>query len=180
MLKIYIPGGESFDEQTNEFIYVTGMQITLEHSLLSISKWESKWKKPFLSKKPMTTEEFRDYVRCMTLTQNVDPALYVFMTSDNVQAIEEYIKDPMTATWFNDKGKKKGKTEVNTSEVIYYMMFANQIPKDCEKWHFNRLMTLLRVFAEKSGPEKKMSRSEIYARNKALNAQRRAKYHTKG
>ena len=180
MLKIYIPGGESYDERTNEFLYADGMQLTLEHSLLSISKWESTWKKPFLSNKPMTTEEFRDYVRCMTLTQNVNPLLYNFLTQDNMRVVEEYIKDPMTATWFNDKGKKNSKKEINTSEVFYYMMFVNQIPKDCEKWHFNRLMTLLRVFAEKNGPEKKMATSEIYARNKALNAQRRAKYHTKG
>ena len=180
MLTIYIPEGEAYDEKTEEFISIKPCTLTLEHSLVSISKWESKWKKPFISDKSQTEDEFRDYVRCMTITTQVDPLVYKFLTSDHIKQIMDYIEDPMTATWFNDKNKKKSKKEVLTSEVIYYMMIAQQIPMECQKWHLNRLMTLIRVCSEKNAPQKKMSKSEIYARNKALNAQRKAKYNTRG
>lgn len=180
MLTIHIPESEGFDENMNEFINVKACILTLEHSLVSIAKWESKWKKPFISDKQITDEEFRDYIRCMTLTTQVDPLVYKFLTPENMKQIKDYIEDPMTATWFSDKDKKKKNKEVLTAEVIYYMMIAQQIPMECQKWHLNRLMTLIRVCSEKNAPKKKMSKSEIYARNKALNAQRRAKYNTKG
>lgn len=180
MLTIHIPESEGFDENTNEFITIKACTLTLEHSLVSISKWESKWKKPFINGKPKTDEEFKDYVRCMTITPQIDPLVYELITPDVIKQIMDYIEDPMTATWFNDKNKKKSKKEILTSEVIYYMMIAQQIPMECQKWHLNRLMTLIRVCSEKNAPQKKMSKSEIYARNRALNAQRRAKYNTKG
>lgn len=180
MLTIHIPESEGFDENTNEFINVKACTLTLEHSLVSIAKWESKWKKPFITDKQKTEEEFRDYIRCMTLTTQVDPIVYSFLTPENMKQIMDYIEDPMTATWFSDKDKKKKSKEVLTAEVIYYMMITQQIPMECQKWHINRLMTLIRVCSEKNAPKKKMSKSDIYARNKALNAQRRAKYNSKG
>lgn len=180
MLTIHIPDSEGFDERTNEFINVKACTLTLEHSLVSIAKWESKWKKPFITDKKRTEEEFIDYIRCMTLTTQVDPLVYKFLTPENMKQISDYIEDPMTATWFSDKDKKKKNKEILTAEVIYYMMIAQQIPMECQKWHLNRLMTLIRVCSEKNAPKKKMSKSEIYARNKALNAQRRAKYNSKG
>lgn len=180
MLQIEIPEGEEFDERTNEFLYHSACTLTLEHSLVSISKWESKWKKPFIGRKDKTNEELIDYIRCMTVTPHVDPGIYRFLSDDDLKRITEYIEDPMTATWFSDKNKKSNKKETITSEVIYYMMFANQIPKECEKWHLNRLMTLIRVFGEKNQPPKKMGKNELLNRNRALNEARRAKYNTRG
>ncbi len=174
MLQIAIPSHEYYDEAKNEFITVKGQVIQLEHSLVSISKWESKWNKPFLSKDKKTVEEFLDYVRCMTLTQNVNPMLYKNITKDIADQIMEYIEAPMTATWFNDaRGPSRRNSEVITSELIYYWMVALQIPFECQKWHLNRLMTLIRICNIKNAPKKKMSRSEIYSRNAALNAARR-------
>ena len=180
MLQIYVPEGEIYDELKNEFIYHKACTLTLEHSLLSVSKWESKWKKPFIGMKSQTKEELIDYVRCMTITPQVDEIVYKFLSDEHLTMVAKYIEDPMTATTFSDKDKKQKKRQILTSEVIYYMMFSNQIPKECEKWHLNRLMTLIRVFGEKNTPQKKMSKSEILSRNKALNEARRAKYGTRG
>ena len=180
MLKIHIPEGEEFDERTNEFVYHSACTLALEHSLISVSKWESKWKIPFINGKEKTHEQFLDYIRCMTLTTQVDPSVYKFITPEQMKQITTYIEDSMTATRFKEDKKKNKKPQSLTSETIYYMMFAQQIPIECEKWHLNRLMTLIRVCSEKNAPQKKMSKSEIYAQNKMLNAQRRAKYNTKG
>lgn len=180
MLKIHVPEGEEFDERTNEFIYHPACTLVLEHSLISVSKWESKWKVPFVNRKEITQEQLLDYIRCMTLTTQVDPSVYKFITPEQIKQITAYIEDSMTATRFKEDKKKNKKPQALTSETIYYMMFAQQIPIECEKWHLNRLMTLIRVCSEKNAPQKKMSKSEIYAQNKMLNAQRRAKYNTKG
>jgi hypothetical protein len=178
MLKLTIPDFEGWDEQNGMFIYVKETQLQLEHSLVSVSKWESKWKKPFISKDKKTQEETIDYIKCMTLTQNVNPLVYSAITPPVLKEIMDYIEDSMTATTFSDKGKA-GK-EIITSEIIYYWMIANNIPFECQKWHLNRLLTLIKVCSIKNNPGKKMSEREILSRNKALNEARRARLHSKG
>lgn len=180
MLKITVPGLELYDESKNEFINYKDQILQLEHSLVSISKWEAKWHKPFLSDEDKTLEEIIDYIKCMTITQNVKSDVYDRLTSDNIQTINDYIQDSMTATTFSDDKKKTGKKEIVTSEVIYYWMVTYNIPMECQKWHLNRLLTLVKVCTIKNSPPKKMSNSEIISRNKALNAARRKKLNTKG
>ena len=179
MLKLTIPSIEMYDEVLDEFITTRPFSIQLIHSLVSISKWESKWKKAFLSKDKKTVEETIDYIRCMTITQNVPPEVYDRLTNDNIKSINEYIEAPMTATIINNKGGKTSR-EVITSEVIYYWMISLNIPFECQKWHLNRLLTLINVCNIKNQPAKKMSRREILNRNKALNEQRRKKLNTRG
>lgn len=188
-LPITIQPKELFDEENNRFINVKETHLVLEHSLISISKWESKYKKPFLVEKSMSNvEEVLYYIKCMTVTpQNVDDIVYTCLTEDQIKEIVAYINDPMTATWFSDdkqNSTKSKKKEILTSEVIYWQMIALQIPQGFEKWHLNRLLTLIRVCAAKNeeqyGDKKKMSKSDLLRRNAALNAQRRAKMHTKG
>lgn len=183
MLKITIPSSEAFDQSKNEFIYTKEQTIALEHSLVSISKWESKWHKPYLSKEPKTAEETIDYIRCMTLTQNVDPSVYYCIPEEEQERILKYIEDPMTATWFSgDEEKNKGGRggRVVTSELVYYWMIACGIPFECQKWHINRLITLIRVCDEENKPQKKMPMNKLLARNSKLNKARRAALHTKG
>ena len=180
MLSITIPARELYDEQTNEFIYEKEQTLELEHSLLSLSKWESKWHKPFLGKEPLTLEQTIDYVRCMTLTRNVDPKVYDRLTNGNIKAVEEYIEAPMTATWFPKESKGKNTGKQITNELIYYWMVALQIPFECEKWHLNRLFTLIKVCNAENKPKKKMSRQEVLSQNAALNAARRKKLNSKG
>jgi len=180
MLQITVPAVELWDEKRQLFINVKEHKIQLEHSLVSISKWESKWCKPFLSRNDKTVEEVLDYVKCMTITQNVDPEIYKYLTEENVAAINEYIDAPMTATTFSEDGLSKTNREIVTSELIYYWMISLNIPIKFEKWHLNRLLTLIRVCNIKNSPPKKMSRKEILARNAALNAERRKKLNTKG
>lgn len=179
MLRVKIPPMESYDSSKNEFIYSKEIELQLEHSLVSLSKWESKWHKPFLSKDDKTEEEILDYIRCMTLTQNVDPEVYKRIPKNVMQEISDYIKNPMTATTFSHRPVNPNR-EIITSEVIYYDMVALQIPMECQKWHLNRLFTLINVCSIKNEPEKKMSRNEILSRNKSLNAARRAKFNSKG
>lgn len=180
MLEITIPGIECWDESKEEFITIKEQKLRLEHSLVSISKWESKWHKPFYSNVSKTTEEAIDYIRCMTLTKNVDPNVYNLLSEENIDQINSYIEDAMTAKKFYDNGKSRTNNDVITSELIYYWMISLNIPVEFEKWHINRLLTLIRVFNEKNQPEKKLSRSEIINRNKALNKARREKLNSKG
>ena len=179
MLQITIPASESWDESKQEFINTKEQTLQLEHSLVSLSKWESKWCKSFFSKKEKTHEETLDYIKCMTLTQNVNPAVYANITNENVKQINDYIEAPMTATYFNEE-KGKVNNEVVTAELIYYWMIALNIPFECQKWHLNRLLTLIRVCNVKNQPPKKMSKSSIMSRNAALNAARRQKLNSKG
>jgi len=184
MLKIIVPGAEQYDPVENLFYTTKDTNLTLEHSLVSISKWEAKWKKPFMSATGMTQEELKSYVRCMTLTQNVDPLVYSALTQNNYSQILKYMEDPMTATTVNEKnipksGPRAGR--VVTSELVYYWMTALNIPFDpCQKWHFNRLMTLIRVASIEQQPPKKMSKRDIMAQNKSLNAARKARLHSRG
>ena len=174
MLKITIPSAEYFDERTNRFFTIHGQDLQLEHSLVSISKWESKWKKPFLGKDPKTREETIDYVRCMNRTQNVDPEVFKGLTEQNIRDVNAYIDDPMTATTFNNS-RRKSSRQIVTSEIIYYWMISLEIPMECQKWHLNRLLTLIRVCDEKNQPGKKMSRRDVMNQNRALNRARKAK-----
>ena len=154
MLKITVPGLELYDEEKNEFINYKDQTLQLEHSLVSISKWEAKWHKPFLSDEDKTLEEIIDYIKCMTITQNVKSDVYDRLTSDNIQTINDYIQDSMTATTFSDD-KKTGKKEIVTSEIIYYWMVTYNIPMECQKWHLNRLLTLVKVCTIKNSPDRK-------------------------
>lgn len=180
MLTITIPATEMWDEKNEKFIDIKECRLQLEHSLVSLSKWESKWCKPFLFTNDKTAEEIMDYVRCMTLTTNVSPEVYYGLTSENIKAINAYIEAPMTATHFGSEQNGSGKREVVTSELIYYWMIALNIPFECQKWHLNRLLTLIRICNIKNQPAKKMSRKEIMSRNAALNAARRKQLGTKG
>ena len=178
MLNIVVPDQEFFNEETQEFFTLKGQTLQLEHSLVSLSKWESKWNKPFLSKNEKTLKETIDYIRCMTITQNVKPYIYDMLTNENILDINKYIDSPMTATTFNVNNTPS--REIVTSEIIYYWMISLNIPLECQKWHLNRLLTLIRVCNLKNAPSKKMSKKEIMSRNAALNAARRKKLNTKG
>lgn len=181
MLTITIPASEYYDVKSNKFISLAKEQkLTLEHSLVSISKWESKWHIPFLSEKTRTLEQSIDYVRCMTLTQNVDPRVYNFLSQENFEKINEYIADPMSASTVTERGGKRGPREVVTSELIYYWMIACEVPMECQKWHLNRLLMLIRICNAKNQPAKKMSKNDIMRRNSSLNAARRKASGSKG
>lgn len=180
MLQLTIGGGESFDEKESRFIPNPSKTIKLEHSLKAVAKWESKWKRAFLSKKPMTQEENIDYIRCMEVTGQVDPKIFDLLTQDQMIQIGEYINDKMTATVINRRGPQKPNRETITSEVIYFWMIQHGIPPEYDKWHLNRLLTLIEVCSVKGGPQKKMSRQEQMAEQRALNNARRAKYKTRG
>lgn len=162
------------------FVTSPGKIVRLEHSLKSVSKWESKWKRAFLSNKPLTKEQNIDYIRCMEVTGQVDPKIFDLLTQDQVQQISEYINDKMTATVINHRGPNKPSRETITSEVIYFWMIQHGIPPEYEKWHLNRLLTLIEVCGVKGGPQKKMSMREQMAQQRALNEARRAKYKTRG
>lgn len=181
MLQVTIPGYEWFDEKTNSFGSTKETTLQLEHSLVSIHRWEQKWCKPFFGKEPKTTEECIDYIRCMTLTQHVDPSVYRGIPSKIMDKINDYIEAPMTATWFSDEDKKGPvKKEVVTSEVIYYWMITLNIPWECRKWHLNTLTTLIRVCNAKNAPKKKQNTREMMEQRAAMNKARRAKLNSKG
>lgn len=184
-LEIDVPACELYgdiDPETGRkmFVHTKATKLKLEHSLISVAKWEAKWHKPYISSEK-TTEETLDYVRCMTTIQNVDPNVYRALTKDNLNAIMEYIKDPHTATVVHENPGGKVNREIVTAELIYYWMISYNIPiEPFQKWHLSRLITLIRVFNVKNSPPKKMSRSELYSRNAALNRARRAKFNSKG
>ena len=168
--------------ENGEFVKVEpqdAFDLKLEHSLVSISKWESKWHEPFINKNGHSEEQTLDYIKCMTVNQKVPENVYSRLKTEDIQRISEYINNPMTATTITPISKRNS-GEVITSELIYYWMIALQIPFECEKWHLNRLLQLVSVCNEKNKPPKKMGKNEIMARNKALNEARRAKYNTKG
>ena len=179
MLQITIPAGELWDERKQEFVKVEERTLQLEHSLISLSKWESKWCKSYFSTRDKTTEEVIDYIKCMTITQNVPDYVYENLTNGNIAEISAYIEAPMTATTFSNDNSKPNR-EIITTEIIYYWMISLNIPMECQKWHINRLLTLIRVFNIKNAPPKKINKNEILRRNAELNAARRKKMHTKG
>lgn len=182
MLELEIQGKEFFDEDTMSFIEIKSQTLKLEHSLISISKWESKWCKPFLDS-VKTVRETLDYIRCMTIGGCSDPNIYFCITNEQIKQINEYIKDPMSATTFNDrelKGRSNRNGELVTSEVIYYWMVSFRIPTEYEKWHLNRLMNLIKICEIKSRPPKKMKQNDILRQNAELNARRLKQYNTRG
>lgn len=181
MLLIKIPlTPEMWDEVNEVFVEPTFQTIQLEHSLVSLSKWESKWCKPFLAQQEKTDEEVMDYIKCMTITQNVHPEVYNKLSEENVRQINDYIEAPMTATTFSKQEVKKFSREVVTAELIYYWMIALNIPFECQKWHINRLLTLIRVCNIKNQPPRKKNRTESANSYAALNASRRKQLNTKG
>ena len=180
MLRITIPAVEQWDERKQEFVTTNEQTLSLEHSLVSLSKWESKWCKAFLTKQEKTFEETLDYIKFMTLTQNVDPEVYNYLTNENISEINRYIEAPMTATYFSEDKNIKTSREQITAELIYYWMISLNIPFECQKWHLNRLLTLIKVCNIKNTPPKKRSKKEIISRNTALNAARRKQLNTKG
>ena len=181
MLEIDIPGGEIYLETEERFVEYPAVTLRLEHSLLSISKWESKWRKPFLdSRIKKTHEESIDYVRCMTLNQNVNPLCYKGITGAMLEKVNAYVNDELTATTFSRLPESSPNRQVVTSELIYYWMAGYGIDIECQKWHLSRLLTLIRIFDIKSGKQKKMSMSEVMAQNKALNEARRKAARSKG
>ena len=183
MITVQIPETELYNEATGRFMQVKGITIQLEHSLISLSKWESKWHKPFIATKDKTHEEFIDYLRCMTLTKNVDPNAYYAIPGKTMTEISNYINDPMTATTFTKNQNEKdpmGKNKIVTAEIIYYYMVTLGIPVEFERWHLNRLLTLIKVVSIKNTPPKKMSRDAVLARNSKLNRARRARSGSRG
>lgn len=180
MLKVHVKGMELYDEKTESFSISKDTELCLEHSLVSISKWESKWHKPFLDSVTKTGEEMIDYIRCMTITRNVDDSVYLCLSDDNILAIKNYMEDTMTATWFNDKKTPKTRQKAITSELIYYWMISLEIPVEFEKWHINRLLTLIRVCNIENAPKKKMRKGEIFKQNHMLNEARRKTLGTSG
>lgn len=180
MLSIIIPETEIYDELNNEFVMFHQTEIQLEHSLISLSKWESKWKKPFLHEiEKRTHEELIDYIRCMSISKVSNPLVFELIKPSQFKEITNYIEDPMTATTFTDVGGSKN-TEIITNEIIYYWMVTLNIPMECEKWHLNRLLTLIRVCSVKNAPEKQMSQNEIMKQNSELNRLRKQQLKTRG
>lgn len=191
-LELEIAAHEGWDAKKEEFVNTPHVVLRLEHSLVSLSKWESKHKKPYLKdNEQKTPEEILDYIKCMTITQNVPDEVYALLTKQDLEKINNYIIDPMTATWFNENNANNGpsqqtrrKKEQITSELIYYWMISYRIPMQCEKWHLNRLLTLIRIFsikdAEANGKTNKMSKRDVVSQNRALNAARRKASGSKG
>lgn len=179
MLKITVPAIEAFDDESQTFLTIPGVNLELEHSLLSLSQWESKWKRPFLSDGPKTPDEINDYIRCMSLNE-LPPGIEMTFTDDVYTKVNGYIGDPMTATTITERQNSKTNREVITAEIVYYWMVALNIPFECETWHFHRLLTLVRVCNIKNSPPKKMSRRESLAQQRDINAARRQAQGTSG
>lgn len=179
MLKVTIPTKDYYDDRSNEFVMTSAVELELEHSLASLSKWESKWEIPYFSDEAKSDEQVLDYIRCMVTNTEVDISVIMRMENEDLIRVKEHIEAKMTATWFSGQ-KQSGPAPVVTNEVIYYWMVENGIPFECENWHLNRLLTLIKVCGEKRKPEKKMSSSEIADRNRRLNEERLKKYNTTG
>lgn len=183
MLDITIPEQEYFDEEKQVFLYTKPIELHMEHSLMSIAKWESKWHKAFLTKRDRSPEETIDYFRCM-IVNKVDPSVVDFLTSKDIKKIIDYINEPMTAVYMGDENSsiEKGSRlrDTTTAELLYFYMITLSIPFECEKWHINRLLALIHVCEVKNRPSKTMTASQINRRNKALNEARKKKTHSRG
>lgn len=177
MLELTIPGKECFDEEKNEFVSSDPIVLLLEHSLYSIAKWESKWKKAFLGTRKQdekTVSEWLDYIRCMTLNEESIPeSVYTSLSREDHEKIHEYTEDPMTAAWFKEQQQGPRSNEIVTADLVYYWMVASEIPFECQYWHFNRLMALIKICGIKNQPSKKMSHGDVLRQNQAINAARR-------
>jgi hypothetical protein len=180
MLTLTVSGGELFDEATQTFLSTEDVTLHLEHSLLSLSKWESKFLKPFLSNSSKTTEEILWYIRCMIIDNNYNENCLLHLSQSNLEEINAYINSPQSATTFGSMPESRGRGEVITAELIYYWMVAFTIPITCETWHINRLFSLIRICNIKNSKPQKGNRNEIAARNRALNEQRKQQLNTTG
>jgi hypothetical protein len=182
MLTITIHGKDMFDEETQTFSTVDSLVLELEHSLVSLSKWESKWQIPFLSKNEKTDEQLFDYLYMMVLTPGVGREDLMKLTSEQIAEIQEYIQSPQSATTFNEYADKApaGRGEIITAELVYFWMVTAGVPFECQHWHLNRLFSLLRIYNIKNSKQKPMSKGEIARRNRDLNAQRKAQLGTSG
>jgi len=176
MLELKIEEEEFWNDELQKFYTIPEKTFHFEHSLATISKWEMKWHIPYLENDNKTEEQSLDYIRCMCF-EEIDDLYLTIIAAKYLPDIKAYMEDPMTATWFSDKNKMPScnRNNITTNELIYHMMTANNIPFECENWHFNRLMTLIRVCAEQNGEKKPMSKREILEHNKYLNAMRRKK-----
>lgn len=179
MLTLKIESGEFFDEEREVFVAPVQGTLRLEHSLLSLSKWESKWEKPFLTKDQKSEEETLDYIRCMTVGR-ADERLYEYLGADAVTAVQLYINKPMTATTFQGDRRDGSSNEIVTSELIYYWMVAAGIPFECERWHLNRLFTLIRIAGIKANPDNKRSAADVANEYRRINEARRKAMNTRG
>lgn len=180
MLELTIPESEFYDSKSNKFITSPECKVSLEHSLISIAKWEAKWHEPYLGPQKKTYKQEQDYIRCMLLAPLKNDFLFEsIFTSENIVKIRAYLDDSMTATTFSKTNQRTSK-KIVTAEVIYCRMFACNIPMECQKWHLNRLLTLLRVCEIESGPKEKMSKKQSAERFSKLNAARRAKLNSRG
>jgi hypothetical protein len=179
MLTIIIKGDEFFNESTEEFESQDDVVLKLEHSLVSLSKWESEFEKPFLNNDKKTPEEIYGYIKAMIIDECSNEIL-LRLSNQNIQEINEYIDAKRSATTFGVMPEKRGKAEVITSELIYYWMVTFNIPFECETWHLNRLFALIRICNLKNSTPKKMSKNEIAMRNRELNAKRKAELQTRG
>lgn len=180
MLKLIIDPQEYYDEAAERFITLEGLVVVLEHSLASLSKWESKHQIPFLSGGKKSTEQIFDYIKMMIVTPEISPEQFSRFSEQNFAQINDYIESKQSATTFGELPKRKGPSEVISSELIYYWMVAFNVPFECENWHLNRLFALIRICNVKNQKPKKMSRGELNRRNSELNAQRRAALNTTG
>lgn len=180
MLRLVIPSREFWDGRKSQFVYTKEQTLQLEHSLISLSKWESKWQKAFLSRKEKTQEESMDYIHCMLITPNVDPSVISALPNQAIETINDYISAPMTATYFREDKNERSSREVITAELIYYWMISLNIPFECQKWHLNRLLALIKTCSIKNSPPKKRSSKEIMSQNAALNAARKKQLNTRG
>lgn len=180
MLRLTITGGEFFDEESSTFTQTPDYEIELEHSLLSLSKWESKFQKPFLSSTDKTSSEILSYIKLMVVDDNVDEKVFLKLSQENLISINEYINSSQSATTFGSMPQSRGRGEVITSELIYYWLVAFNIPFECETWHLNRLFSLIRICNIKNSKPQKMNRQEAFERNRQLNEQRKAQLNTSG
>lgn len=180
MLKLKVPGIEMFDEVLQVFVSEEPFELELEHSLVSLSKWEEKFEKPFLGSEEKTDEEVLAYIEAMILTEDYPSDILTRLTTDNFQEINNYMEAKKTATWFNDKRQPKKNNEIITAELIYYWMITFNIPVEFQYWHLNKLFTLIKIFSVKNAEPEKLSKRQILARNRELNAKRKAELGTKG
>lgn len=180
MLVIHVPDLKGFDEKKEEFVDVKGQTLQLEHSLISLSKWESKWHKPFLSEDPKTDEESTDYIRCMSIGKNVDDKIFDVLPSPILKEIQDYIMNPMTASTVSKKKKNTINNELITSELIYYWMVALTIPFVCEKWHLNRLIMLIEICNAKNQPKEKRSEKELVEEYRNINEMNKKRFNSEG
>lgn len=180
MLELTVGDREYFDEDKEEFVRLGGFTVQLEHSLVSLSKWESKFEKPFLTQTEKTDVEALSYVECMVISKDVPENFLTMLEPHHIERINSYIDAKMSATWFNEQGPQRRSSEAITAELIYYWMLSFQIPAECENWHLNRLFNLIKICSIKNAKPKKMSKAETVQRQRELNAQRRAQMGTTG